>query len=89
MWRLVALHVAGGLEIGDPGGPFQPKPFYDTMIPTSQESNIVVLIIRILWVSFSFVILFLISFCNLTKFHLNLHIILVDPNCICRKYTIY
>ena len=27
MWRLVALPVAGGLEIHDPRGPFQPRPF--------------------------------------------------------------
>jgi len=24
--------VAGGLELDDPWGPFQPKPFYDSMI---------------------------------------------------------
>jgi len=28
----VALPVAGGLELDDPWGPFQPKPFYDSMI---------------------------------------------------------
>ena len=32
IWRLVALTVAGGLELGDPWGPFQPKPFCDFMI---------------------------------------------------------
>ena len=26
MWRLVALPVAGGLELRDPWGPFQPGP---------------------------------------------------------------
>jgi len=33
MGRLVALPVAGGLELNDPSGPFQPKPFCDSMIP--------------------------------------------------------
>ena len=32
IWRLVALPVAGGLELDDPWGPFQPKPVYDSMI---------------------------------------------------------
>ena len=32
IWRLVALPVAGGLELDDPWGPFEPKPFYDSMI---------------------------------------------------------
>ena len=27
------LPVAVGLELDDPWGPFQPKPFYDSMIP--------------------------------------------------------
>jgi len=31
MWRLAALPVAGGLELGDPWGPFQRKRFYDSM----------------------------------------------------------
>jgi len=30
--RLTTLPVAGGLEPDDPWGPFQPKPFYDSMI---------------------------------------------------------
>ena len=29
---LVALPVAGGLEIGDPCGPFQPRPFCYSVI---------------------------------------------------------
>jgi len=29
---LVALPVAGELELDDPWGPFQPKPFYDSLI---------------------------------------------------------
>ena len=32
MWRLVALPVAGGLELRDTGGPFQPKAFCDSVI---------------------------------------------------------
>ena len=32
IWRLVALPVAGGLELDDPWGPFQPGPFYDSVI---------------------------------------------------------
>jgi len=32
MWRLVALPVAGGLELDDPWGPFQPKPFYNSIL---------------------------------------------------------
>ena len=32
LWRLVALPVAGELELGDLWGPFQPRPFYDSMI---------------------------------------------------------
>ena len=29
---MVTLPIAGGLELEDLGGPFQPKPFYDSMI---------------------------------------------------------
>ena len=32
IWRLVALSLAGGLELDCPWGPFQQKPFYDCMI---------------------------------------------------------
>ena len=32
IWRLEALPVAGGLELDDPWGPSQPKPFYGCMI---------------------------------------------------------
>ena len=32
VWRLVALPVAGVLELDDPWGPFQPGPFCDSMI---------------------------------------------------------
>jgi len=34
----VALPEAGGLEFHDPWGPFQPKPFCDTMILTDFSS---------------------------------------------------
>jgi len=26
------INLAGALELGDPKGPFQPKPYYDSMI---------------------------------------------------------
>jgi len=29
---LAILHVAGGLKLNDHCGPFQPRPFYDSMI---------------------------------------------------------
>ena len=32
MWRLVALPAAGGLELDDPWGPFQPMPFQDMIL---------------------------------------------------------
>ena len=32
VWRLASLHIAGGLKLNDHYGPFQPKPFYDSMI---------------------------------------------------------
>ena len=32
VWWLATLPVAGGLEPDDPYGPFQPRPFYDSMI---------------------------------------------------------
>jgi len=33
VWWLATLHVAGGLKLGDHCGPFQPRPFYDSVIP--------------------------------------------------------
>ena len=33
VWWLATLHIAGGLKLNDHYGPFQPKPFYDSMIP--------------------------------------------------------
>jgi len=32
VWWLVTLHTAGGLKLNDHCGPFQPRPFYDSMI---------------------------------------------------------
>ena len=34
VWWLVTLHKAGRLELNDHCGPFQPRPFYDSMIRT-------------------------------------------------------
>ena len=31
VWWLVTLHIAGGLELDDHCGPFQARPFYDSM----------------------------------------------------------
>ena len=31
LWWLVTLHIAGGLKLNDHCGPFQPRPFYDSM----------------------------------------------------------
>ena len=31
VWCLATLHIAGGLKLGDLCGPFQPRPFYDSM----------------------------------------------------------
>ena len=35
VWWLETLHIAGGLKLDDHCGPFQPKPFYDSMIRSS------------------------------------------------------
>ena len=32
IWWLATLHIAGGLKLDDHCGPFQPRPFYDSMI---------------------------------------------------------
>jgi len=32
VWWLVTLQIAGGLKLDDHCGPFQPRPFYDSMI---------------------------------------------------------
>ena len=31
LWWLATLHIAGELKLDDHGGPFQPRPFYDSM----------------------------------------------------------
>ena len=33
VWWVATLHIAGGLKLDDHCGPFQPRPFYDSMIP--------------------------------------------------------
>ena len=33
VWWLATLHIAGGLKLDDHYCPFQPRPFYDSMIP--------------------------------------------------------
>ena len=35
LWWLVTLHIAGGLKQHDHCGPFQPRPFYDSMISST------------------------------------------------------
>ena len=32
VWWLATLHIAGGLKLNDHYGPFQPRPFHDSMI---------------------------------------------------------
>ena len=32
VWWLATLHIAGGLKLDDRCVPFQPRPFYDSMI---------------------------------------------------------
>ena len=32
VWWLATLHIAGGLKLDDHCGPFQPRPFYDSML---------------------------------------------------------
>ena len=32
VWWLVTLHIAEGLKLNDHCGPFQPRPFYDSVI---------------------------------------------------------
>ena len=32
IWWLVTLHIAGGLQLDDHCGPFQPRPFHDSVI---------------------------------------------------------
>jgi len=37
VWWLVTLHIAEGLKLADHCCPFQPRPFYDSMIFPSTE----------------------------------------------------
>jgi len=39
VWRLVTLHIAGGLEVDDHCGPFQPRPFYDSVTSKDNKAN--------------------------------------------------
>jgi len=39
VWWLVTLHIAGGLKLEDHCGPFQPRPFYDSMILSDGNSD--------------------------------------------------
>ena len=38
VWWLATLHIAGGLKLDDHCGPFQLKPFYNSMIMTRSRS---------------------------------------------------
>ena len=38
VWWLVTLHIAGVLNLNDHCGPFQPRPFYDSMMILDQEN---------------------------------------------------
>ena len=37
VWWLVTLHIAGGLRLDDHCGPFQPRPFYDSMFVSMNQ----------------------------------------------------
>ena len=42
VWWLVTLHIAGGLKLNDRCGPFQARPFYDSMeMPSWQELDLI------------------------------------------------
>ena len=41
VWWLATLHTAGGLKLDDHCGPFQPRPFYDSMNSGSFLNNLV------------------------------------------------
>ena len=40
VWWLATLHRAGGLKLDDHCGPFQPRPFYDSMIHSQAYSAV-------------------------------------------------
>ena len=37
VWWLATLHIAGELKLGGHSGPFQPRPFCDSMIPSAAQ----------------------------------------------------
>ena len=37
VWWLAPLHIAGGLKLDDHCGPFQPRPFYDSVMLWCQK----------------------------------------------------
>jgi len=39
VWWLATLHIAGGLKLNDHCGPFQPRPFYDSMNRDCREKS--------------------------------------------------
>ena len=39
VWWLVTLHIAGGLKPDEHCGPFQPKPFYDSLTSCSSPGG--------------------------------------------------
>ena len=42
VWWLVTLHIAGELKLDDHCGPFQPRPFYNSMkCPVSSASSFI------------------------------------------------
>ena len=41
VWWLVTLHIAEGLKLDDHCGPFQPRPFYDSMLVGAKECQFV------------------------------------------------
>jgi len=46
VWWLATLPIAGGLKLHDNCGPFQPRPFYDSMILVSSSASSKVLLSR-------------------------------------------
>jgi len=45
VWWLATLHIAEGLKLDDHCGPFQPRPFYDSMIQLHYLEISVILLI--------------------------------------------
>ena len=41
VWWLATLHVAGGLKLNDHCGPFQPRPFYDSMMIPARNNELI------------------------------------------------